>query len=79
LNINAPLDISVFGHKTKPLAFLLQSTLSPRHVIKYNRKLRKMLRGRQCQFLQPKFVLLFLFLRLPRISPWRALKAQLKF
>src|SRR6187455_1059258 len=64
----APLDISVFGRKTGPLAFLFQSTFSPKHVVKYNRKLRKMLRGRQCQFLQPKFVLLFLFLRLPRMK-----------
>jgi hypothetical protein len=31
-----PLDISVFGHRTEPLAFLFQSTLSPKHVIKYN-------------------------------------------
>jgi hypothetical protein len=41
-----PLGISVFGHKTGPPAFLFQSTFSPKHVEKYNRRLRKMLRGR---------------------------------
>jgi hypothetical protein len=36
LKINAPSDISIFGHRTELLAFLFQSTFSPKHVIKYN-------------------------------------------
>jgi hypothetical protein len=72
------LDILIFGRKTGPLAFPFQTIFSPKHDVKYNRRLRKKLRGRQYQFLQSKLVLLFLFLRFPRISPWWALKAQLQ-
>ena len=51
LKINAPLDISIFGRKTGPLAFLFQTIFPPKHDVKYNRRLRKKLRGRQYQFL----------------------------
>jgi hypothetical protein len=38
------LDISVSGHNIEFLAFLLEITFFPKHVVQYNQELRKMLR-----------------------------------
>ena len=46
LKINAPSDISIFGHRAEPLVFLFQSTVSPKHFPKLSIIFYDMLQGK---------------------------------